>query len=275
MKFAATLAIVLLTGCVGAQFNETEPLQTQIQDEYARSAELYDNATQDFAEKTYVFKNLKMKDPLRDHYQLMSKSMDSLRAVRNRLETEKNAFLLLTKGKKQISSKDKGWEQEQNTIKSFNADMLLFNQTLNDYSRESANFTSTVSENKMLAVANVTEIQSRMSDVVSKGKKSLKVLDADITAAKKLAKANGAPMDDASSQTIAAERNLFADRLKEVENLFATFKQKWGQKKQLLNTAPDWDEFQKVVTKSEIKAKDLHDIGARLPLELEAVKKSK
>jgi hypothetical protein len=274
MKSSLILPLLLLSACVGAQFNETAPLQSQIQEQHAKASQLFDNAKSDFGEKSYVFKNLKMKDPLRDNFEIMSKDMDDLEQIHKRLETEKNSFMLLTKGKAQISSKDKAWEPEQNTLKSFNADMALFNKTLANYSNQSATFAQTVTQNKMMVLADVSEIKTRMKDAVGKGKKSLQVIDADIAAAKKIAKSNGVPMSDAAKQTVDAERNLFSQTLKELEDLYSTFTKQWGSKKQKSNTDADWDQFRKVVAKSEIKAKDLHDIGERIPIELEDVKNS-
>lgn len=275
LKTHLTIALLFLTACVGAQFNETAPLQSQIQEQYLKASELLSSASGDFAEKSYVYKNLKQKDPIRDNHENMSKDMENLMAIHRRLETEKNGLMLLIKGKTQISSKDKAWEPEQNTLKSFNADMQLFNKVLANYSDQSATLAATVSKNKMMILADVVEIKTRMKDAIEKGKKSLKVLDADIAAAKKLSKSNDVTMSDATKQTIEAERTLFAQRLSELESLYSTLAQRWGSKKQKANTDADWDQFQKLVSNSEIKAKDIHDIGERLPLEIEGLKSSK
>lgn len=277
-NLVSIIAISLLVSCVGAQFNDVEPIQSRIEDEYSKSKQLFDEANRDFAEKSYVYKNL-VSSPktggLDEHYKSMTNSLQTMTRLRDQIEKAKNQFSLATKDKKQISSKDMTWKDEQSAITSFNDNMNQFNRVLSDYSRESSTFGHILSDNHIVVMAKVSDIRSRMADNIDHAKKNLRVLDADISAAKKLAKQNGRPMDEASSQTLSAERNAFADRLKDLEGIFQTLIKNWGARDKLSSTDNGWDEFQKLIAESEIKSKDMNEIAKRLPVEIQAMRLSR
>lgn len=272
------VSISLMVGCVGAQFNDVAPLRSQIEDEYSKSKQLYETADHDFAEKSYAFRNLKSTqgaNGLNDQYQSMTSQMMTLGRLRGDIEKAKNQFAGAIKDKKQISSKDATWKDEQAAIKNFNDSMARFNRVLSDYSRESSTFGQIMADRHLVVTAKVTEIRARMADNIENAKKNLKVLDADIQAAKKLARQNGQPLDEASSQTLAAERNAFSAQLKDLEGLFRTLIKNWGGRSRLSSTDSGWNEFQKLLAESEIKSKDLHDIAERLPIEIQSMRLSR
>jgi len=272
------IAVSLLVGCVGAQFNDVAPIQSRIEDEYSKSKQLFDQSNRDYAEKTYVYKNLvtaPKANGLDEHYKSMTTSLETLTRLRDQIEKSKDQFTLATKDKKQISSKDMTWKDEQTAITSFNDSMNQFNRVLSDYSRESSTFGHILTDNHIVVMAKVSDIRSRMADNIDRAKKNLRVLDADIQAAKKLAKQNGKPMDEASSETLSAERNAFADHLKDLEGIFQTLIRNWGARDKLASTESGWADFQKLVTESEIKSKTMSEIAKRLPVEIQAMRLSR
>lgn len=277
-NLVSIIAFSLLAGCVGAQFNDVAPIQSRIEEEYSKSKQLFDEANRDFAEKSYGYKNLSASPKtagLDEHYKSMTTSLQTLTRLRDQIEKAKSQFSLSVKDKKQISSKDSTWKDEQVAITSFNDSMNQFNRVLSEYSRESSTFGHILSDNHLVVIARVSDIRSRMADGIERAKKNLRVLDADIQAAKKLAKQNGKPMDEVSSQTLTAERNAFADRLKDLESIFKTVIKNWGAREKLTNSDAGWDEFQKLLAESEVKSKDMSEIAKRLPVEIQALQLSR
>jgi hypothetical protein len=267
--------LVSLAGCVGAQFNDTAPIRDGITEQYLKTSELFKDAQRDYSEKSYLYKNLEetIKTPglaanLSGHLNSMTTLKDKLNLLHENLEVSQTRLLHLIQNKKQISSKDPEWNSEQSLIGSFNTHMQLFNKALGDYSHESAIFAQIISDNKLVVIAKVSEIRSRLSEDINKAKLSLQMMDSNIQSAQKRAIQNGHPMDDVSLQTVQAERNAFLDQLKALQKIHNTLKVNYGDRTRISTSDKGWSEFQNLVTESEIRSKDMHDIAARLPLEL-------